>query len=223
MTCWVQTFDGGRVVLPAAVGDTADFSELTLTALSEQMARVNRWGGATRKGYSLAQHCVTVSRLAWNIAVSNDLAPEDIVTARAWALLHDAHEIFTGDMAGPLKRALGGDHKRELHSLELRLDLCFRAWAGLPSNLPGVVRDYVKRGDVLAGRMEARDVCASPPRDDWNDAATLPEFNVAQPWNARQAARLFRKEFRLVFKEIPGAKKRAALAREAWANGGPAR
>jgi len=82
---WVQTFTGRKFwpLDPRA-------EDVRIEDLAHQLSQVCRYGGATRRFYSVAQHCVLVSKCV----------PRQ--HARL-ALLHDAAEAWIGDMVRPLK------------------------------------------------------------------------------------------------------------------------
>lgn len=63
--------------------------ELTATALADTLAKINRYAGRTVEPWSVAAHSVLVSRLC----------PHK--EEQAWALLHDGHEAFIGDVITP--------------------------------------------------------------------------------------------------------------------------
>ena len=62
--------------------------DLTAEIIGDTLAKINRFGGRTATPWSVAAHSVLVERLS-----PLDLAP--------WALLHDAHEAFLGDLTRP--------------------------------------------------------------------------------------------------------------------------
>ncbi len=57
--------------------------------IADALAKTNRYGGRTPMPWSVASHSVLVERLC---------APIDL---KGWALLHDAHEAFLGDITTP--------------------------------------------------------------------------------------------------------------------------
>lgn len=72
---------------------TIDLTELqpehvSAGVLADTLAKVNRFGGRTREPWSVAAHSVLVEQLC----------PPDL---RPWALLHDGHEAFLGDLTEP--------------------------------------------------------------------------------------------------------------------------
>lgn len=80
----------GRIVL-----ENLPTWSMTPTAIGDVIAKIPRFAGRTAEPYSVATHSVLVSRLC--------LRPED----RAWALLHDAHEAFIGDLITPAVQFIG--------------------------------------------------------------------------------------------------------------------
>lgn len=62
--------------------------DLTAEALGEALAKINRFGGRTPEPWSVAMHSILVAQLC-----PLELQP--------WALLHDAHKVFLGDLMDP--------------------------------------------------------------------------------------------------------------------------
>lgn len=114
--------------------------------IAHRLARVCRFGGATRRVYSVAQHCVYVAR---------NIVTQDVRIQRA-ALLHDAAEAYIGDMTSGLKR-LCPDYKR----VEAQVERAIVARFGLSVGL-----DYpaIKEADLRARLSEARDLFDAYPR-----------------------------------------------------------
>lgn len=69
--------------------------DLTPEILADTLAKLNRFGGRTREPWPVATHSVLVEHLC----------PPEL---RPWALLHDAHECFLGDMMNPSVEFIGG-------------------------------------------------------------------------------------------------------------------
>jgi predicted HD phosphohydrolase len=66
--------------------------------LAHQLALINRFHGATCRPYSVAEHSLLVSEVAERAALP--------MIVQLAALLHDAHEVYTQDVATPVKRAV---------------------------------------------------------------------------------------------------------------------
>lgn len=81
-----------------ATGRVIDFlnptpNNISIVDIAEALSKQCRFTGHTAMFYSVAQHCCLV----------HDLCS---LEARPWALLHDAHEAYIGDIPSPLKTAL---------------------------------------------------------------------------------------------------------------------
>lgn len=85
----------GRFVHPFAIEPT----DVDIDDIAVALSRINRYLGHTKYPYSVAQHCVIVSRLVPRWA--------------AWAgLMHDAPEAYLGDVIAPIKMMLDARYKR---------------------------------------------------------------------------------------------------------------
>lgn len=67
--------------------------DINIEDISHALSMLCRYGGHTDRFYSVAEHCVHVSRM---------VEPEFAL----WGLLHDATEAYMGDLIRPLKRAM---------------------------------------------------------------------------------------------------------------------
>jgi hypothetical protein len=88
----------------ALTGDLSD-NQVDIHDIAMSLARLNRYTGHTLLGWSVAQHSLLVLRLAEQDANADGLSLKSHL-ARA-LLLHDAHEAYCGDVASPIKLALG--------------------------------------------------------------------------------------------------------------------
>ena len=143
--------------------------------VAAQLAKICRFAGATQMHYSVAQHSVLVA---------------DIVTARyprdllapIYALLHDAHEMITGDIPAPVKdylhRAIGW---KLLDAFEQDLDEGFTRAAGLPWPVPNAVAEQVHMADMVARHAEARELLPEPFRG----VPPWPDLKNMKPWHKR--------------------------------------
>lgn len=87
------TFSGRRVDLPKPLPGQVHIEDIAV-----HLARLNRFCGATMVPRSVAAHSMHVATLAANAG-----APPEVQMA---ALLHDAHEAYSGDQTSPWKRAV---------------------------------------------------------------------------------------------------------------------
>jgi hypothetical protein len=76
-------------------------SEVSAQAIADSLAKINRFNGHTARPYSVAQHSLLVADLLQREYGITQPAP------RLAALLHDAHEAYTGDLSTPAKACVG--------------------------------------------------------------------------------------------------------------------
>lgn len=161
---WLQLCDGAKLLLKA--DGEAEFEALDAVTLAHHLATTNRWGGAARVPYSVAQHSLLVGDICRFFGAGARLY--------ALALLHDAHEPFMGgDKPTPMKR---WERKQAGASADLytadRLDDAVRTAFGLAP--PSIAESQaVKHADLIALAAEARDLMA-PARDNWTQRLPSP-------------------------------------------------
>jgi hypothetical protein len=105
-----------------------DPAQLDAADIARALANLCRFGGHSRVFYSVAQHCVIVSRIV-------EERGGDVEDAYA-ALMHDAGEAYLGDMPHPLKHrsALGAAFR----DAEARLEQAIRDRFRIKANVPEV-------------------------------------------------------------------------------------
>ena len=168
---WIQTFSGGKFYPTDPRSEHVDIRDIA-HALSNQC----RFAGHTKEFYSVAQHCVLVSR---------NVPPEDAL----WGLLHDAPEAYMCDMPRPIKYAPGLE---AFKALEKRIeDVIVKAF-----DLPPGEPESVKAADKRLLYTERRDLLPPLPRESdsysWGmglTADTLPSKIV--PWTPKMAKTSF--------------------------------
>jgi hypothetical protein len=135
---YIQTVSGRRVNPFAPSPDDIDLDDIAV-ALSNQC----RFGGHTRRYYSVAQHACIVS--------DQVLASGGDAHMALWALLHDASEAYLIDLPHPLK------HRSELGRLyreaEEGLEAVIRERFGLEGPAPALVKAIDR--SVLASERAA--------------------------------------------------------------------
>lgn len=159
---WMQTANG-RAFYPMDPRPEDIHVDDIAAALSKQC----RFSGHCRKFYSVAEHCVLMSR-----AASSSVAFE--------ALMHDASETYLSDVIRPIKPFLSN-----YRDIEERLEAAIADRFNLAYPLP----DEVKRLDnaILA---DERDQAMATPPQDWR----LPEPPLGvklQFWSPEKAEREF--------------------------------
>jgi 5'-nucleotidase len=156
---WVQTRSGRAVDLL----DTQP-EQINAEDIAVQLGRIPRWNGATigrpNEIYPVAMHSILVSML-----LPHNAPPE----LRLVALLHDAHEAYTGDMPSPVKWAIRHILHRNGCSVDpfryisdTVQDAVLRA-VGI-EHVPDTYSVAVKQADMLALALEDRYMMAPYPR-----------------------------------------------------------
>jgi len=111
--------------------------------VAECLHRINRFGG----------QAIDCSVLQHSLAVYDRLAGAS-VNVRLWALLHDCHEIITGDVVRQYANSLLTSHQTEI-------DCQLRDALGITLTLDNAIA--VKRADVWRGACEFQEVSAGRP------------------------------------------------------------
>lgn len=179
---WLQVGPEGRAFYPLA----PESSPIELEDIVPALAKLCRFTGHCREFYSVAQHCVLVSRL-----VPTEFALE--------ALLHDAAEAFIGDTAYPMKLAIqyseetGGVEQRGpgkwarlMHSIEYSVAHRF--------GLPWPMSKEVKHADLQALATEQRDLMP-PPQRAWSPMPE-PHYERIVPLPPKEAEALWWARYR---------------------------
>lgn len=91
---WMQSYTGKAVdfLVP-------DPQQIDLADIAVSLGRCGRFNRMTQHHYSVAQHSIFVAQLV------SQQRPGDTI-ACLWALLHDAHEAYTGDITTPMIKAI---------------------------------------------------------------------------------------------------------------------
>lgn len=120
--------------------------DIDIVTVAHALSHLCRWGGHTKRFYSVAQHSVIVANLCCD--------PEDEPDLYRCALLHDATEAFLVDLPRPIKHAMP-DYQR----LEAAV------WSVIATrfDLPQVMPPEVERADRQALRWEAESLFPQTP------------------------------------------------------------
>lgn len=126
-----------------------EHADVSIEDVGHHLARVCRFGGAVDGYYSVASHCVYVSR-----ALEARGHSPYVVAA---GLLHDSTEAYLGDVVSGLKRMMP-EYRRLEERWEARLQAYFDVyWRG------GRVGLIVKDADLRARLSEVRDLFRETP------------------------------------------------------------
>lgn len=116
---WMQTYSG-RKFFP--LEPSAD--DIELIDVAHGLAYTCRYGGHTKRYYSVAEHCVLVSEIIERDAKASGMPANTVQALALEALLHDSAEAFVGDMVRPLKHQ---PEMVEFRNAEAKIEDCVRA------------------------------------------------------------------------------------------------
>jgi len=133
-------------------------TEFPTQEIARQLSRICRYAGATPHFYSVARHSLLVA----------ELVPHD-PALRLAALVHDAHECWTGDLCRPAKQVTGS----ALDRLTRQYDDKLHALLGLDLSIAD--REIVRMADDAACKLEMA----------WLEK-TVDEIQAARPNRPRQ-------------------------------------
>lgn len=151
-TPWILLADGTRHHL---CGYDMAHNTYSVPTLAHHIAQINRFTGATRRPYSVAEHSLLCADIAHDAGL-----PTAVQLA---CLVHDLHEAIVGDMAAPMKWALGAHWQ----SMEGPHERALRRALGLHAVFTGH-RSTIKTIDLIALATERRDLLP------WNAATSDP-------------------------------------------------
>lgn len=132
------------------LGTSQQFNAPTIEEIAHALAQINRFTGHTKRPYSVAEHSLLVCSIADREGAS--------LSAQLAALLHDAHEAFTGDVASPVKWAIGDAWEVLEQSQAISVHSALGVRAAMVAH-----RAAVKRWDLIALATERRDLTRYDP------------------------------------------------------------
>jgi hypothetical protein len=143
---WISTHGGRQVSLLYPKAASIDINDI-----AHHLALINRFGGATRQPYCVAQHSMLVAEI---LKVAGHPPRTQL-----YGLLHDAKEFVIGDVMSPVKVALFGTtgFPTDLDELEGEIDLAIYERFGLPEPREKDLQ-AVAQADHVALATEWRDL-----------------------------------------------------------------
>lgn len=179
---WIQTHSGRVLDLVRPDPEAIHINDLVVP-----LSRMPRFSGHTvsrRQACNVALHSLLVEAL---------MPPDAPPSARLAALLHDAHEAFTGDITSPMQQALGAYSLAAAGALKrIQFDLqdAIERAIGLNVSIRFEYRAEIKQADLLALAIEKRDLMAPSP-EPWPGLPDPPKHRVAIPGSAATDGLIF--------------------------------
>lgn len=173
---WIQTRNGTAFSLIKPLKEDVDFNEIAYA-----LSHLCRFCGHTKKFYSVAQHsCIVAS-----------LLPKPL---KLCGLLHDAHEAYIGDIATPVKAALGIP-KAAMQALESPILQAIHEAAGQSWPLHEGVAGAIKYADLVALQTERRDLMTVSQKEWQSGYGILPTEKRIRAWTSQQSELRFMELF----------------------------
>lgn len=120
---------------------------ISILDIAHALANVNRYTGHALRPISVAEHCLLVVEI-----MEREMAVHDPAILLA-ALLHDAHEAYTSDLATPMKELIGKAWTDEETRIQHHV---LDTLGALPAYLAHA--DWIKAADLAALATERRDL-----------------------------------------------------------------
>lgn len=124
-------------------------STVTLPELADCLSNICRWGGWCNPWFSVLQHEILVADLVYN-----DTSGDPLCTL--YALHHDDHEAFRGDIPSPRKRYLKRHNQLFRGEQEVQDKWLFETLIGIPYPMPEEIHKIVKYADQVALHTEKK-------------------------------------------------------------------
>jgi len=173
---WMLTVTGSVVDLQLAMPH-----QISVLDIAHALSLINRYHGHTRRPYSVAEHSLLVVEI-----MERELGEHDPQTLLA-ALMHDAHEAYTHDLAAPLKEALQviarrdgrnmSDYMRVERELQMEVLCRFDLYPTYSRH-----HEIIKQCDLIALATERRDLmpAGGPAWPALNDVSPVSWITLEQ-------------------------------------------
>lgn len=144
-------------------------SDIDFNVIGYSLANIRRFTGHPHTQWSVAQHSLLMTDL-----VTKAAAP--------YALLHDAHEIFSNDLSSPFKNAMAAiipDGDKAYRMLCAKFDAAIFKAAGLSYPIPSAIAYEIKEADQVL--CSAEEQAIMPGAEPEFDTGALSKRIVFQP------------------------------------------
>ncbi|KKK51984.1 hypothetical protein LCGC14_3109490 [marine sediment metagenome] len=152
-----------------------DIDAFRLEDIAHSLSMQCRYTGHTKQFYSVAEHCILMSRYVTDL------------DCKVMALYHDAVETYIGDIASPVKRSLP-DYRKLEDAIERRLFM----WLGY--SIPSRVKKLIKILDTRI-MLQERNELLPAINEQWieNEVVTPLDVDI-MCWNPARAEKEYLKQ-----------------------------
>lgn len=183
--------------------------DLVIEDVAHALSLTNRFNGHTARPYSVAEHSLLVCEIAERALGLN-------VFEQAYALMHDAHEAYTGDQPTPAKSVIGSGWRAFELRLQHLISMRFRFHTAMVT-----AHADIKVADLIALRIEREQLMPHRrpnglPSTPWPQIQGLPEVdwvNLMEPARVNMAWHEWRDLFVERYRELEFARAEASVLR----------
>lgn len=184
MSHWMQTYSGTQFFFDPA---DRDKNNINIVDIARSLSRTIRFNGHSSVPITVAEHSVVVMEI-----VQTEGGTE---MQQLYALLHDSHEAYTGDVSRPLKQYLRDRYDMNLRSFEQ--DVQRQIYDALGIRQPEAAEmAAIERADTWALAAERRRFMVS--NHAWHiDGIQVPDYVEGSygVWGDDEAMRIFEKNY----------------------------
>ena len=167
---FITTIDGNELDLTCPAP-----GHITAFDIAWSLSQLNRFTGRANRPYSVAEHSLLVCEIA-----EKELRPD--IHGQLAALMHDAHEAYTNDIATPMKPLIGPGWA----AWESRWEaVVHSAFAIVTPSF--VYRAQIKRADLIALATERR-ALIQPTDRQWPILAGISPIDWVDLWSPERRA-----------------------------------
>lgn len=188
---WSQTYSGVAFSLLHP-----DAEMVRIQDIAHHLSLINRFNGATKIAYNVAEHSVSVSYIVAGQAKEEGRPQHEVDRIAFQGLLHDAAEAYMGDTVRPMKRIL----PEFFELIEERVNAAISKRFNVElEQLPAEIH----HADTVMLMTEKRDLMGPPPRP-WKEAQarSAPQplrKPILIPMSAYEAERVFLDRFHSLY------------------------
>lgn len=189
---WIQTYSGRVLDLVRPDPEAIHIDDLVIP-----MSVTPRFSGHT------VGHLFPADLCFHSLLVESLMPASATPSARLAALLHDAHEAFTGDITSPMRQALAAyspEGASALKHIQFDLQDAVERAVGLNVSVRFECRAEIKQADLLALAIEKRDLMGPSP-EPWSWLPDPADNRPSYPGGAAADGHMFRLRLTALIRE----------------------